>query len=151
MKVYVASSVNNREVVIKWIDVINNTPDLEITYDWATHGKILDPQKQREISIQEVKGAKEADLILVLLPGGWGTHVEFGIGLGLNKPIFLVSLNEKPTDYMDPDGKTCTFHEHPNVKKIRKHAIIDELKWMAHLHNLNCGGVDTEHDGFGFD
>lgn len=139
MKIYIASSVNNKDIVMKWIEQISREPDLEITYNWATHGKISDPKEQREVSIKEVIGVQQADLLLVLLPGGWGTHVEMGIALGLNKPVFLVSLNDKAEDYMDLDNKTCTFHEHPNVKKVRRHDAIDELKWMAHLLNRDRG------------
>lgn len=75
----------------------------------------------KEIGFQEKNAVLDADFIVVLLPAGKGSHIEFGIALGQGKEIYLHStnadLNYFPT--------TSTFYHLSNVKKIN--GTIDEL------------------------
>ncbi len=41
------------------------------------------------IAQAELAGVREADVLIVLLPGGYGTHVEIGAALALEKPIII--------------------------------------------------------------
>jgi len=50
----------------------------------------------------------------VLLPGGYGTHVEIGAALALGKPVILHAPDRKTLDSPYP----CPFHHHPNVKLL---------------------------------
>jgi hypothetical protein len=47
-----------------------------------------------------------ADFLIVLLPGGKGTHVELGIALAQHKRVYLYSANEDINDF----SKTSTFY-----------------------------------------
>ena len=57
---------------------------------------------------------RDADVLVVLLPGGYGTHVEIGAALALGKPVILHAPDRKTleTPYL------CVFHYHPAVKLV---------------------------------
>jgi nucleoside 2-deoxyribosyltransferase len=85
----------------------------ERTYTWSA----LDPSNTEgfaEVALKEIAGVRDADALIVLLPGGFGTHVEIGAALALEKPVILHA----------PDAKTletpyrCIFHHHPAVKLL---------------------------------
>lgn len=90
MKIYVASSLLNKQNVKEVIDKIINSGH-EVTYDWTVHGKVEPSQKElmQEICDSEVKGVMNCDALLLLSPARTGSHVELGIAIALNKPIFL--------------------------------------------------------------
>ena len=67
-----------------------------------------------EIALKELKGVEEADVLIVLLPGGYGTHVEIGAALARGKPVILHAPDRKTLDSPYP----CPFHYHPNVKLL---------------------------------
>jgi hypothetical protein len=48
----------------------------EISYDWTLHGSVKSVSKERlrEVASLELDGISEADFVVVLLPGGNGTH-----------------------------------------------------------------------------
>ncbi len=56
----------------------------------------------------------EADFIIVLLPAGKGSHVEFGIALGQGKRIYLYSQN----DEVNKIETTSTFYHLDEVEKF---------------------------------
>ena len=68
--------------------------------------------RHAEIAVQELNGVCEADVLVVLLPGGFGTHVEIGAALALGKPVILCAPNQKTLETPYP----CVFHYHPNVR-----------------------------------
>ncbi|MGA2813598.1 MAG: nucleoside 2-deoxyribosyltransferase [Candidatus Acidiferrum sp.] len=67
-----------------------------------------------EVALKEIAGVRDADVLIVLLPGGFGTHVEIGAALALGKPVILHA----------PDARTletpyrCVFHHHPGVRML---------------------------------
>ncbi|MDY0394932.1 hypothetical protein RWE15_11425 [Virgibacillus halophilus] len=63
----------------------------------------------------------EADFIVVILPGGKGTHIELGIALGLEKRIFLYSPNEEVNNF----ETISTFYHLTEVEKC--FGTLDEL------------------------
>jgi nucleoside 2-deoxyribosyltransferase len=63
------------------------------------------------VAVAEVEGVREADVLLVLLPGGFGTHVEIGVALALEKPIVIHAPDRETLNTPYP----CLFHYHPNV------------------------------------
>ncbi len=85
----------------------------ERTFDW-TNQDGAGPKGHADIALAELAGVREADVLIVLLPGGFGTHVEIGAALALGKPVILYA----------PDNKTletpyrCPFHYHPLVKRL---------------------------------
>ena len=66
------------------------------------------------VAVAELKGVRDADVLVVLLPGGYGTHVEIGAALALGKPVILLAPDHKTleTPYL------CVFHYHPAVKLL---------------------------------
>jgi nucleoside 2-deoxyribosyltransferase len=62
----------------------------------------------------ELKGVRDADILVVLLPGGFGTHVEIGAALALGKKVLLHSPDRKTLETPYP----CVFHYHPGVKLV---------------------------------
>src|SRR5258708_16889 len=65
-------------------------------------------------AMAELNGVRDADVLIVLLPGGYGTHVEIGAALALGKPVILHAPDRKTleTPYL------CVFHYHPGVKLL---------------------------------
>ena len=47
----------------------------ERTFDWANQG-FSGPSEYSDLAVAEISGIRDADVLIVLLPGGYGTHVE---------------------------------------------------------------------------
>jgi len=125
MKFYVASSFKNIEAVNQVANQLKMRGHLQ-TYDWTKNAKAKEAQALtfedlKDIGEKERNAVGGADFVIVLLPGGKGTHIELGIALGLGKRIFLYS----------PDGEinnldtTSTFYHLPEIEKC--FGTIDEL------------------------
>src|ERR1700738_3378900 len=85
----------------------------ERTLAWK-HEDGANHKENSEIALAELQGVHEADVLIALLPGGYGTHVEIGAALALGKPVILHSPDQKTleTPYL------CIFHYHPAVKLL---------------------------------
>ena len=59
----------------------------DLTYDWTLHGSVKSVSKERlrEVASLELDGVSEADFVVVLLPGGNGTHLELGFSIAREK------------------------------------------------------------------
>lgn len=81
----------------------------EITYDWTFHGsqKYTSLERLAEIGKLQKQAVKHADVVVVLLPGGKGTHAELGMALGFGKPILLHS--ETSTSFALGE-EICSFY-----------------------------------------
>ncbi|WP_349774113.1 hypothetical protein [Sporosarcina aquimarina] len=75
----------------------------------------------KEIGFHEKNAVLDADFIIVLLPAGKGSHIEFGIALGQGKKVYLHS----PNDDLNNLETTSTFYHLSSVKK--SNGTIDEL------------------------
>lgn len=93
-KVYVASSLDRGED-IKKISNLLREKGIQITYDWTTHGRVYDPAALAEIALKEERGVHDCDVFFMVLPGGGGTHFEFGIARTLNKPIVIYISDDR--------------------------------------------------------
>jgi nucleoside 2-deoxyribosyltransferase len=71
-------------------------------------------ERYSDIALAELTGVREADVLIVLLPGGYGTHVEIGAALALGKPVILHAPDRKALETPYP----CVFHYHPGVKLL---------------------------------
>lgn len=91
------------------------------TYDWTKNERASTLENLREIGQQEKEAVMEADFIIILLPAGKGSHIEFGIALGLGKRIYLYS----PDDEVNRFETTSTFYHLPEVQKCI--GTIEEL------------------------
>jgi nucleoside 2-deoxyribosyltransferase len=105
----------------------------ERTYVWGDIDSNSD--QYGEIAEAELKGIRLADVVLVLLPGGFGTHVELGAALALDKPVLLHAPDYKTleTPYV------CVFHYHPMVQLIVSDVIDPEvfLNFMTDIKREN--------------
>ena len=73
------------------------------------------------IGQKEKTAVIEADIVIVLLPAGKGSHIELGIAIGNNKKIYLYSPNKE----VDNLETTSTFYQLPEIEKC--FGTIDEL------------------------
>lgn len=87
------------------------------TYDWTDHGSVKDCGRARirQVAVNETKGVLDADVVIVLLPGGRGTHAELGMALAAGKPVILHS--ETGDEFRD-GSPTCAFYWHPLCRRV---------------------------------
>ena len=83
-----------------------------ITYDWTTHGSVQGEGFARlaEVAQAERRGVAVADLVIAILPGGRGTHVEIGMALGYGIPVALL-IQDGCYD------AECAFYSLPEVDR----------------------------------
>ncbi len=81
------------------------------TFEWTPQDE-ASTDGYAEVAQKELAGVSEADVLIVLLPGGFGTHVEIGAALALGKPVILHAPDRQTLETPYP----CIFHHHPAVK-----------------------------------
>jgi nucleoside 2-deoxyribosyltransferase len=119
-KFYVASSFKNIDTVRYVSNELINKGYYQ-TYDWTKNERASSLEDLQVIGQQEKDAVIEADFIIVLLPAGKGSHIEFGIALGLGKPIYLYSPDEEVNEF----ETTSTFYHLSEVEICI--GTIDEL------------------------
>lgn len=118
MKYYVASGVHNAERVNTVADALNLRGHSR-TYDWTKHGSVADAPDatKRTVAQTEAGAVADAELVVLLLPGRFGTHAELGVAIATheNKRILLWSETDEPFR-----GETgfCVFYHHPSVERL---------------------------------
>ena len=112
---YIATGLSNAAQAKLLYSLIESR--FALTYDWTVHGSVQSDGDARiqQVAINEVDGVLNADIVVVLLPGGRGTHTELGIALGAGKPVFLCA--EDDAGFLDESGRTCAFYLHPAVRR----------------------------------
>ena len=129
MKFYVASGVPNAERVNQAAQVLAANGH-QRTYDWTGHGDVskADPAFKRHVAASESTGVLEAELVVLLLPGRFGTHAELGIAIAssANKRILLWSESSAP---FDGEQGFCVFYHHPAVERVicPFHEFLEQL------------------------
>lgn len=116
MKYYIATSIKRAKEHNLIRDALNEFGH-KITYDWTIHGSVKNTSLKRlkEVGEDMIDAIKYADFIVVLLPGGKGTHTELGAAISNNKLIFLHTLDP---DLIQLGEKTCAFYYHRLIKQI---------------------------------
>lgn len=116
MKIYIASTLSNYLQVQALRDALLAAGH-SITYDWTLHGSVQGQgeARLREVAAAERTGVLQAELVLVLLPGGRGTHAELGMANALGKPVIIFSASDAFDAY---GGSTCAFYWNDNVRQI---------------------------------
>lgn len=134
MKFYIATSISraNEHNIVR--DYLLDR-GFQLTYDWTTHGSVKCTTREnlRTVAENEFNGVKEADFLIVLLPGGHGTHVELGAALAYNKRVILHSMEEK---YFMPCPDTCAFYHHPNCRHVVS-SLNDLEPLFNEIKNIN--------------
>lgn len=119
VKYYISTGYDNKvkaEQLSKVIDAAGG----EITYRWWMDEYTEEITELAKIGEAELKGIENADIIIIMLPGKFGTHTEFGAALALGKKIVLFSA----------DGfGTMPFYYVPGIKQV----IGSELELVAEV------------------
>ncbi len=126
MKYYIGTTLDNAEAHNQFRDLLA-AEGHEITFDWTDEGYIEELPKLREYIRGEIEGIFCADFVLILMPGGRGTHAELGAALALGKPVILFAPGESHMQ----NGRRCGFYYHPLVRMVSTidgvRAEIDEI------------------------
>ena len=132
MKYYVASSVFNAARVNEAASVLTGNGHARV-YDWTKHGDIsrADAETKREVAETEARAVEAAELVVLLLPGRFGTHAELGIAIASheNKRILLWSETDAP--FTGAEG-FCVFYHHPAVERFTG-AFSEFLAYLSTL------------------
>lgn len=117
MKVYIATKLENNRKHNEVRDALS-VVGVDLTYDWTIHGPVWEEgvDRIREVSVLEMQGVAEADAVIVILPGGRGTHVELGMAIALDKPVYILAETDELRLMKTAVESTCAFYHHPNVK-----------------------------------
>lgn len=115
MRFYIATKLENHAAHNVIRDCLHER-GWRITYDWTTHGPVwrLGEDTIRETAVKEVQGVSCADVVVVLWPGGRGTHVELGAAIALGKRI-VIHAESGPRGLLGIGPETCAFYWHPQV------------------------------------
>jgi len=111
MNFYVASSLKNRNQVRTVAAELKNV-GWQHTYDWTQNEPANSLTELGQIGKHEKEAIADSDVVIVLLPGGNGTHIELGLAIAWGKKIFLYSPDEKMMNV----GTTSTFYHLPEVE-----------------------------------
>ena len=114
MKFYIGSGFKNCELVNYYSKVLQEN-GWEHTYNWtkniSNNPTVEDLIKYSKL---EQNAIIDADVIIILLPAGRGTHIELGMALALNKKIFLCSASEDEFSIEN----TVNFYQLPQIKRV---------------------------------
>ena len=88
-----------------------------------------------DVTLNELRDVRDAELVVALRPGGQGTHTELGVALATrsNKLIILCILTG---DEFVFDNRPCTFYFHPAAERVV--CPFEEL-----LEILNTDRIDS--------
>lgn len=115
MKFYLASGLPNIEAAKKLAGFLKDHGHQQ-TYDWTVHGPVFKADQppltncavMQKTAESEVEGVLAADVVIVLLPCGRGTHIEMGVALAAKKPVIIVT----PSALYDEKPWPCAFYFH---------------------------------------
>jgi hypothetical protein len=116
MKFYIATSTERMPSHNRVRDALQRLGH-EITYDWTVHGSVRFTSTERlcEVAHLEFQAILDADFVLVLLPGGKGTHAELGFSIAHKKRVLIHSENPKAFE-IGPEA--CAFYHHAGVARF---------------------------------
>lgn len=128
MKFYIATSLSRAEAHRIVRDALKACGH-EISYDWTLHGSVKSVSKERlrEVALLELDGVSEADFVIVLLPGGNGTHLELGFSIARGKRVFL---HTEDSLAFELGPQTNAFYHHPDITRL--HCPLAEVGMTVH-------------------
>lgn len=115
-KVYVGTSLLEKEIAQSIIADLTSC-GYQVTYDWTTHGRLTNLEQLKECCYKEMDGVTNCDLFFMYFPARFGTHVELGIALALNKHIVLVVDRSNP-NFDKSNFEEKTFYQADNIKRF---------------------------------
>lgn len=114
MRVYIATKLSNATEHGQLARALEAN-GVGVTYDWTVHGSVqASPSRFAEVAGLELGGVRAADALVLILPGGSGSHVELGAAMAWNIPVIIVGSEEAKrwgADY------PSVFWHHPQVHK----------------------------------
>lgn len=113
MNFYIASSFRNINLV-RELSAKLQIKGFTHTYDWTKNGRAASYEALKQIGEEEKEAVANSDFLIILLPSGKGSHIEFGIALGLGKRIYVFS---PITELFDFD-ETSTFYHVDGVHRF---------------------------------
>lgn len=114
MKFYIGSGLRNCELVNYYADKLTEN-GWRHTYDWT--GNINGGESVEDLiayAESEKRGIAEADVVIILLPAGRGTHIELGMAAAWSKKIFLCSAAEEEFNIKN----TVNFYQLPDIIRL---------------------------------
>lgn len=117
---YVASTLENAPQVTALNEELRKL-GWSCTYDWTKHGtKGVQGRGNlvlQSTAIEEAEAVAKAHVVVVVLPGGRGTHTELGIAIALGRPIIIYSPDpERDFNNESSSNACCAFYRHPAVQ-----------------------------------
>lgn len=88
MNLYIASRFDHT-LTVRWLRDELRLRGHDVTYDWTMNDRAEDPEALRKIGLVEFEAVQQADAFVLVLPAGKSSHVELGIALATNRPIYL--------------------------------------------------------------
>ncbi len=118
MRFYVASGLENHGRVQAVIEKLRSL-DHEIGYDWTTHGDVRGQGLDvlNTVAGNETFAVIDAGCVLLLLPGGFGTHTELGLALASRSNKRIILWSETGREFGD-DQNTCAFYHHSAIRRL---------------------------------
>ncbi|MDI3235779.1 group-specific protein [Exiguobacterium antarcticum] len=103
MNFYTASSFRNIEIV-QFINDQLIKQGHHLTYDWTQSERVDTPSALQRIGQLELDAVRASDCLILVLPAGKGSHVELGIAIATQIPVFLCMLD--PTSWAGLEAST---------------------------------------------
>ncbi|MBM7694501.1 hypothetical protein JOC77_003962 [Peribacillus deserti] len=113
MKFYIASGFKNKENVRQVSAALQEKGHIQ-TYDWTQNERASSLDHLKRIGELEKTAVSDSDLLIMLLPAGFGSHIEAGIAIGLGRRVFIYSPDPALLSY----DKTSTFYYIEGVKRF---------------------------------
>ncbi|HDR8093602.1 nucleoside 2-deoxyribosyltransferase [Bacillus cereus] len=105
MNFYIASGFQNKHLVRSVANELKHA-GWHHTYDWTKNERVANEEQLREIGQAEQNAVKKADVFLLILDGGNGSHTEFGMAIALEKTIYV---------YQAENPLQTTFYHLPEI------------------------------------
>lgn len=118
-KIYIATRLHNAKRA-QQLKARLESLGYEITYDWTTHNQVYNEEELQKVGTKEEDGVRRANLLLLILPGGCGSHWEAGLARGLGTPIVILmeATVEKKSFYYLNDNIYRTTTEDEAIAQI---------------------------------
>ncbi|QWU46857.1 MULTISPECIES: nucleoside 2-deoxyribosyltransferase [Bacillus] len=123
MKFYIASGFQNKHLV-RFVSSQLKEVGWHHTYDWTKNERAVDQEQLREIGQAEKTAIKEADVFLLILDGGNGSHTEFGMAIALEKKVYI---------YHEGNPLQTTFYHLPEINIFEGDATEFASYVMKHM------------------
>ncbi|MBQ3849969.1 MAG: hypothetical protein IKH21_02095 [Clostridia bacterium] len=119
MRFYIASSIANGRKAAALAEVLKSrgheqTYDNRVFFDDVSKEGI---SGMSEAAFNGLRSVRDAELVVVLLPGGSSTHTELGLAIATRGNKRIILWSERWEDF-DFNEHTCVFYFHPCIERV---------------------------------